>query len=598
MRKLLKKYRKYIWLYIIIASFLYSCFLGLLVFRSTKIGVIYPNIYIGDINFGDKTKEEAREIINQKGHALLEGGTTLSINGKNVRLNLSQYAADPDLSRNLIEFNSEKTVNKLYSVGRYSHNPFANLKNTIQILLSRKIIHAELELSEDNLLSFLQERLADYETPARNASIEFEGEKINITKEIDGITIDYQNLLQTLKAQLENFQSPYVSVNIFADSAEIKKYEVEDRVSEIKNALDRAPLSIKYKNREWYISKWALKKYLEFAKQEDVAMLVISKEKSAPFFETISKAVDIAAREAKFSVKDGRVTEFQTSRLGIKADIEATRAALNTILTDGFPTVHLIIKNDIPDTTTADANNFGISELLGIGTSDFSGSPYNRIHNIKTGAKILNGLLIEPDEEFSLLDALGEIDKEHGFKPELVIKDNRTIPEYGGGLCQIGTTVFRVAIDTGLPISERRNHSYRVSYYEPAGFDATIYNPSPDLKFINDTPGHILIQTRIEGMKLIFEFWGKKDEREVTYTKPVIENITDPPPVKYIVTTELAPNVKRKVESAHKGAEASFDYIVNYNNEEKENIDITFHSFYRPWAEMWLVGATSTLENS
>ena len=70
------------------------------------------------------------------------------------------------------------------------------------------------------------------------------------------------------------------------------------------------------------------------------------------------------------------------------------------------------------------------------------------------------------------------------------------MPEYGGGLCQIGTTVFRAAVNSGLPITERRPHAYRVVYYEPAGFDATIYDPRPDLRFINDTENYILIQTK------------------------------------------------------------------------------------------------------
>jgi len=240
----------------------------------------------------------------------------------------------------------------------------------------------------------------------------------------------------------------------------------------------------------------------------------------------------------------------------------------------------------------------GISDVLGTGTSDFKGSPRNRIHNIKTGAEILNGLLIKPGEKFSLITALGEIDGEHGFKQELVIKQNRTIPEFGGGLCQIGTTVFRTAIDGGLPIVERRNHSYRVSYYEPAGTDATIYSPSPDLKFSNDTGAHILIQTKIQGTKLIFEFWGKDDGREIAYTKPVIKNITNPPPPKYIKTTELPVGKKKKIETAHKGADAYFQYTVKYNDENKEDINETFYSHYRPWAEVWMVGATSTDESN
>ena len=205
----------------------------------------------------------------------------------------------------------------------------------------------------------------------------------------------------------------------------------------------------------------------------------------------------------------------------------------------------------------------------------------------------MNCLLIKPGETFSAIKAIGTIDEENGFKKELVIKDNKTTPEFGGGLCQIGTTLFRAALGSGLPLAERRNHSYRVTYYEPAGTDATIYNPSPDLKFLNDTRGYVLIQTKIDGTKLIFEFWGKRDGRESSYTNPVIYNLVAPPPTKYIYTTELPVGQKKKIETAHKGADAYFKYTIKYPD-ERGLVEKTFNSHYKPWAEVWLIGATST----
>jgi vancomycin resistance protein YoaR len=77
--------------------------------------------------------------------------------------------------------------------------------------------------------------------------------------------------------------------------------------------------------------------------------------------------------------------------------------------------------------------------------------------------------------------------------PELVIKKEGTVPEFGGGLCQVSSTAFRAAMNGGLPITQRRNHAYAVQYYAPQGTDATIYPGVVDLKFINDTPGDILI---------------------------------------------------------------------------------------------------------
>ncbi|MFC1632784.1 VanW family protein [Patescibacteria group bacterium] len=179
-------------------------------------------------------------------------------------------------------------------------------------------------------------------------------------------------------------------------------------------------------------------------------------------------------------------------------------------------------------TSEADINEsmldgLGITELIGRGTSDFSGSPANRRYNIAFGAEKYDGLLIAPGEEFSFNDHLGEVDANSGFLPELVIKGNKIIPEWGGGLCQVSTTAFRAAFWSGLDITERHNHSFVVSYYDyygRAGADATIYIGAVDLKFINDTPSYVLIQTFVSGNTLTFEFYGTDDGRTVKETIP------------------------------------------------------------------------------
>jgi len=148
--------------------------------------------------------------------------------------------------------------------------------------------------------------------------------------------------------------------------------------------------------------------------------------------------------------------------------------------------------------------------------------------------------------------------------------------------------MFRTALGTGLPITMRRNHSYRVSYYEPAGTDATIYSPWPDLKFINDTGNNILIQSRIEGDNLFFDFWGTSDGRIATRTTPVIYNIVRPGPTKIIETLDLEPGVKKCTEHAHNGADAYFDYTVTFPNGEVR--EKRFNSHYVPWQEVCLVG--------
>jgi len=218
--------------------------------------------------------------------------------------------------------------------------------------------------------------------------------------------------------------------------------------------------------------------------------------------------------------KGGRVEAFTLSRDGRYINVKNSSTEILATLDGLGKSVELEMDKVKAKIDTNEIENLGLTSLLATGSSDFSGSPSNRVHNIKIGAAKFNGIMLAPKEEFSFVKILGEVGPEEGYLPELVIKTNKTVPEYGGGICQVSTTAFRAAILTGLEIRERYPHSFPVKYYSPQGFDAAIYPPSPDLKFVNDTPSNLLIQTKIKGAKLYFEFYGTDDGRKVVLTGP------------------------------------------------------------------------------
>lgn len=193
-----------------------------------------------------------------------------------------------------------------------------------------------------------------------------------------------------------------------------------------------------------------------------------------------------------------------------------------------------------PKIIGADRERYGLKELIGEGKSNFKGSPKNRIFNIKRALEQYENILIAPGQEFSFVEYLGEVDGEHGYLPELVIKYNKTEPEFGGGICQVSSTVFRAAIYSGLKITERRNHAYAVQYYKPIGMDATIYIPKPDLKFTNNTPGYILMQPIIDQYTLTFRFFGTRDGRTVKVDGPHILERGGDGSMKTVFTQEVS----------------------------------------------------------
>jgi vancomycin resistance protein YoaR len=235
------------------------------------------------------------------------------------------------------------------------------------------------------------------------------------------------------------------------------------------------------------------------------------------YVDNLAKSIDKEAQNAQLSVSEGKVVVSIKEQIGSKVD---RKDAINHIqqAVVGERIVKLKVSMIEPAIRSDNLTELGLTELISTGWSDFSGSPANRIHNVRVGASKFNGVLIEPDENFSFNKALGPVEASTGYLPELVILFDKTVPEFGGGLCQVSSTAFRAALNAGLPILERHAHAYPVSYYTPYGVDATIYLPTPDLRWQNDTGKYVLIQTRIEGRKLYFDFYGTQKPVKITFS--------------------------------------------------------------------------------
>jgi len=290
-----------------------------------------------------------------------------------------------------------------------------------------------------------------------------------------------------------------------------------------------------------------------------VGKIYLQQEKIQKYLNEIAKEINTEPINGKLEIsKNGKIRVLALSQNGRELEIENSCENIkNALIKNPYDKyIPLEIKTIEPEIKSDKVADMGIVEKIGEGESNFTGSPKNRIHNIKVAAERFHGLIFDKEEEFSFIKTLGEVDSEHGYLPELVIKNNETIPEFGGGICQVSTTMFRAALNTGFKITARKNHAYPVQYYAPQGTDATVYIPSPDLKFLNNTPAKILIQSRIEGTKLYFSFYGTDDGRKVEIDGPYV--------------TER--NEKKQMKTVL--------YQKVFTSDNNELINDTFRSFY------------------
>lgn len=320
-----------------------------------------------------------------------------------------------------------------------------------------------------------------------------------------------------------------------------------------------------------------------------------------PIEETVSyieEKYNKPAKNALFKFENGRVISFRQEEKGLEIESQSMvhdfESQIDSLKSGGGNKNIVVLSRIIdPEITLTEANSFGIEELIAEGKSDYSHSIAGRVHNVILASSKFNGVLIPKEKTFSFNEIVGDISATTGYQQAYIIKSGKTVLGDGGGVCQVSTTLFRAALNAGLPVIERWAHAYRVGYYEndmKPGFDATVFAPSVDLKIKNDTPASILIETEVDENNniLTFKLFGKKDQRKIEISPAVLYDVQPPPPPSYQDDPTMKKGQTKQIDFAAWGGKAYFNYKVTYPNKQTE--EKKFFSSYKPWQAIFLQG--------
>lgn len=562
-------------------------------------GKILPGVSVGGVDIGGNTPEEATQKLEKAFSHMLDQGLTVRFENTSTQIPLTTHGAtDPDLVYELISCNIAEQVNTAL------HLP---TKAPLFHLLGYKIdITPQMDIAQTKIIEAITKALPNAEQPGTPTDfvVTFNNEtitNIQVVEAVPGFTADFEHALSVITNDASDFSLQPLELTQKSEQAKVSKEEAEKNIPQVQQALTNAPYTLSFNAADgnehvFTITARDLAIWLAPEKNNGVVSLILNPTDISALLTQMHSDIDVAAKDARFIIKDNKVTEFSPAQDGLKInDDDLIRAILTAISNNtSNQTISIPVDRTQPAVKNENTNTYGINEVLGVGISNFATSPKNRRANIAHGAEKLNGTLVPPGETLSLVERLKPFTIEDGYLPELVIKGDEIIPEIGGGLCQIGTTTFRAAMNSGLDIVERHNHSLVVSYYnDPSngnpGTDATIYDPSPDLKIKNDTAHYIMLQTEYdnENNELRFTFWGTADGRKGSYTPPQVLSWTGyGEPI--ITETETLPPGKKNCQAPHPGATTTFDYNVTYA--DGTTAQDTFTSSYRSLPQICLVG--------
>ena len=563
---------------------------------------IYTGVSMLGIDLGGMTADEAKTILTDAVPYTNEEAITLTdpTSGQQWTKTPAELGVAYDLNQ---------TVEAAYNVGR-TGGPITQFKEMFNSWYYGTALAPTIIFDESQLDSAVNELAAGLEQPAIDATFTADSTSTSYTPSQVGRQLNKADLRERLMKPVSAFRPAEIELLI----EEIQPQIMDDGETavQIQQAINN-PVT-------FYLP--------EPLADDDISRIDLSAEQLAQWIRIERTIADDGTQQHNMLVDQNAVSYWLTQYAnelyrkpenarfyfddatqelvlvaphvnGRELDVDATMAAFMAQVDTPNRSVPFIVKEIEPTVNSdATAEELGITELISEKVTWFYGSSDERKHNIARAASNFYGIVIAPYEEFSFNDYLGTISEDDGYTEGLIIVGGQTIKGIGGGVCQVSTTLYQTAFWSGFPITSRLEHGYWLTYYndgEGPGMDATVYSPDEDedpafevdLKFINNTPYHLLMENyySAENEALTFKFYSTSMGRTILKDGPYFENVTEVPGSsqdRWEVDEDLPPGTVKQIDWATEGADAFVTRIVK--NADGEIIEErTFASHYIPY---------------
>lgn len=564
---------------------------GLVALDRAYSGRIISNIAVQGTRLDYMQPDAARTALHQRYAAFLKTPVTLTFEGRD-------WAATPDQLG--VTLDIDGAVEQAYGKGR-GLNLFRSLLDGWQIWQTGVDLPLHVAVDQRQLQSYLDERARELAIAPENANVWVaDGQVLSVQARI-GRQMLVDETAQDVLAGLPALTSQRVAIRTRELHPLVENSGIAETQRQL-TALLQSPVTLTAQEQRWTLLP------------KDIgAMVKLSREpRSDGQGQRISAALDrallekqlkliadkynVAPVEPRVNFNGGNLRITRTGSNGTRLEITQATDQLMTAMWQNERTLALPTTTLQPRARPDTLADLGIVELVAQGKSSFEKSAAYRVTNIQAGARQMSHVLIAPGEEFSFNQTVGEIDETNGFVQGYAIINNRTQEEWGGGVCQVATTVFRAAFWAGVPITERNQHSFRISWYEkfePIGMDAAIFTGENgyDLRFVNDTDHWLLMEAYADTSSevLTVNLYGTKPNREVIRTDAVISRVIPAPrQPKYVNDPTLPRGTVKQTDTARGGMDVRVGRIVKSG--DKVLYKDTFFSRFKAWPNIFVRG--------
>jgi vancomycin resistance protein YoaR len=576
-----------------------------LAYDSMYTNRIFPGIQVLGKTLDGMTRDEARSVLGQ---------LIADREGQLLTMRFGERRWTASAAELGLRYDLEASIERAYGIGR-GQGFLADARTRFELLRTPQALDVAVTTDRVRSLEYMHRLARDIDANMQNAALKIENLQVVATPSRIGYRLDVEGSAARVVQTLAGGKTTEVELLV----ATLLPAIADQGIGEAQELIQRligAPVTISFSGRDWVLaggvaSAKAIDRAWTVERQQLAAAVAIDQRKSGDqtvltarfdsdkftaLFTTIAKELNRKPVDARFdyNVATGRLTPTQVSQEGRTVDVAENVKRLTAAANGDNRAIQLAVTITAPGLAVDQASKMGIREPVAQGVSIYAPSSPERTHNIKLAASRIDNAIIAPGATFSLLDTLGEITTAAGYQEGFAIVGNLTLPDVGGGVCQVATTVFRAAFFAGLPIVERHAHSYYIDRYfkkgGPPGLDAAIYDPGRDLRFKNTTSAYLIVKTDAsDPYNFTVTLYGTKPNWSVTMEEPIIKdgaapgpplpNYEDPTrPVGYVVVAQ----------SAVPGMSASITRVV------KQGATVlsrdTFNTTYAPARELRIVG--------
>jgi vancomycin resistance protein YoaR len=472
-------------------------------------GRIHPGVRVGTVAVGGMSTEQAATAIQRGIEPLLSEPVTMTVAERSWTVDAGMIGATVE---------STQAAEAAYLIGRGD-----SFGAVVGERLKAWFGSAEVTLplsADDTLLAGLFDSVsAAVAKPAIDASVVIEGTTARLEPSAEGLDVDREEARTALLAAFASGERS-VTLELKSSTPRINEEAAQQALKDAIRMLG-GPLTLTYEDKTWEVSASEIGEWIAFHAEPEngtptavLVAVIASQDVSAAVLPMVADVGKVAT-DAGFKVSSGKVS-IVPHQDGLTVDAEDLATELTTKLKNDERTVELKMRRVEPAITTEVAQAMGITERISTFTTDYSASNKPRVNNIHTLADALDGTLIAPGASFSFNGTIGERTAAKGYQEANAIVNGKLVPQLGGGICQIGTTIFNTVFFSGLPVTERHNHSQYISHY-PTGRDATVSWGGPDFKFKNDTDNWILIATGYTNSTVTISLYGTDPGYDVAY---------------------------------------------------------------------------------